>query len=111
MNQFKKVFTNQAANGVSDTFRFLGNLNGKDSLILIVKGNLGGGSITIQANDPDNTWNTIDGISITAEGVYPLDLPSIAGRLELLGATTPDVTVWVGNSKAAFLHVRDYEEV
>lgn len=92
-----QVFTNQAANGNSLLFApsvprlFTRFAN------IYVSGDMGGGTITIEAELPDaSDFVTVStSLSITATGMYILETGPFVGRLVLSGATTPDIDAWV----------------
>ncbi len=92
-----KVFDNQGADGNSAIFYpdVPNSITGKG--LIYVSGNLGGGTITVEAELPDESaFVDVPGIAdITATGAYSFDLGPFVGRLVLTGATTPAVDAWV----------------
>lgn len=87
-----QVFDSQTANGSSDTFEYRG---ARYDMNVYVAGDLGGGSIAIEALCPDGiTWVSM-GDAIEGAGLYVLRAAPTRSRLTLSGATAPDVNAWV----------------
>lgn len=87
-----KVFSNQATDGSSEPFEYRGA--GYD-MNVHVAGEMGGGTVAIEALCPDgSTWVPM-GDAIDAAGLYVLRAAPIRGRLTLSGATGADVSAWV----------------
>lgn len=92
-----KVFDNVVADGASAAFP---NHEGKGNLY--VSGNLGGGTITVEAKAPgEATWVPVEGVSITAAGMFVIDTAPAVFRLSLAGATTPAVNAWFESASSS----------
>lgn len=88
----QQVFSAQAADGASSLAKTIGSPRGAN---VFVSGNLGGGTIKVEAEAPDGSFIPLDGISITAAGVYIVDGAPRRLRLSLSGSTGPSVTAWI----------------
>lgn len=89
-----KVFDGQSANGTSTLFSNFTGTTGR--VHVYVSGDLGGGTINVEARLPDESaWVAVDGGEITGTGLFILESSYFVGRLNLTGATTPSVDAWV----------------
>jgi hypothetical protein len=83
-----------AADGQSDSVAWSGGFG-----TVIVAGTWGGGTAKLQAS-PDNgtTWVDVGtDVTFTANGMGNFQLPpGVLLRLDLSGATNPDLDAWVG---------------
>lgn len=87
-----QLLDNQTADGSSPWVAAI-----SDGLINVyVTGNLGSGTLTLEALAPDGTTAVpiTDG-SFTTAGVKVIQAASLALRATLSDATSPDVSVWV----------------
>lgn len=88
-----QIFTNQQSNGESDLFKNLVGSTGRVNVY--ISGDLGGGTIQVQALTPDGSeWVPVTGGEITNPGLYVIDSGYFVGRLTFSGATTPSVNAW-----------------
>ena len=85
------LFENQTVDGSSAWFPIIsaGDIN------LYVSGDLGGGTLTIEALDPGGNTVLVDGGTITATGLYLIEAGSFKGRATLAGSTGADVNVYI----------------
>ncbi len=88
----EQVFDGQSADGSSAEFAYRG---ARYDMNVYVAGDLGGGSIAIEALCPDGTTWVSMGDAIEGAGLYVLRAAPTRSRLTLSGATSPDVNAWV----------------
>ena len=89
-----RVFDGQTADGSSIEFK---NLTGTSGLVNIyVSGELGGGTVTVEAELPDSSgWVPVTGGTITEPGLYVIDSTYFVGRLTLSGSSGANINAWV----------------
>lgn len=101
-----QVFTGQAADGVSQSFKYDG---GGKALNVYLSNNLGGGTVTLEALLPDGSaWVSLPGISLTGAGLHVVleRAAPFIGRLRLSGSTSASLDGWVeGDSASAYRRV------
>jgi len=86
------IFENQT----SDSLSTWNVIISEGYINLYVVGDLGGGTLTIEALAPDGfSVVPVDGGAVTAAGMFLLEAASFAGRATLSGATAPDVSVYI----------------
>lgn len=84
------IVQTQIADGSTQEVIHIGSRqNGQ--LNIYVAGNLGGGTLTMEAKAPDNTFVPVQTLTV---GMVSLDLGPLAYRLTLAGATTPSFSAW-----------------
>lgn len=99
--QLVVVTTNQTADGDSDSmFRYL---HGTKPANLYVTGDLGGGTLQVYSNSPDDEWIPINGTEITEIGMYILLTAPFIGKCVLTGSTAADITVTIQGSVVDFI--------
>jgi len=92
----EKVFSGQAANGRSTSVHTIGNRVG-----VIVSGVFDGGTITVQAKDPNGTWVDFDSSvvpAITGPAVLTFEAPPLNGiALKLTGTAggAASIDAWI----------------
>lgn len=87
-----ELFKNQASDATSPAFAHFGGASGL--LNLYVAGDLGGGTLTLEAETPDESaWVTV--AEVTEAGLHVVSAAPFVGRVALADATSPDVSVWV----------------
>lgn len=91
-----QLFDAQTSNGASTTFEIiaLGFVN------VYVTGTFGGGTVAIQAQAPDGTWVDISGGDFASPGMRVIEAAPLTARLNLTGATSPNISAWVEGPKA-----------
>lgn len=100
-----ELLKNQAADGSSVTFAHFGGASGL--LNLYVAGDLGGGTLTVEAEVPDESV-FVPVAEVTEPGMHVVSAAPFVGRITLAGATAPDVSVWVeAESDKATARVRE----
>lgn len=88
-----QIFTAQTADGTSEEFKYL---YGYKPFNIFVTGDLGGGTLQLEALAPDGTtWVPVSESSITEIGMNVATAHPFTGRLVLSGSTTPNIDVWV----------------
>lgn len=88
-----KVFDGQAANGNSLEFKIP---SGGALTNIWVAGNLGGGTVTVEAQAPDDaTWVPINGGVMTEAQMITIESAPFVGRLTLTGSAGASVDAWV----------------
>lgn len=89
----EKVFDGQSGNGNSTAHNILGKT---PELFVMLAGDLGGGTITIEVDvDGSGTFLTT-GITITTLGQTRHTILGQQVRLALSGSTTPNLDAWIG---------------
>jgi hypothetical protein len=85
-----KLLDNQQTNGASSEYRHPGKM-----LNIYVAGNLGGGTVTVEAQLPDKSgWLPISGGVLESPGLHVLNAAPLTVRVSLSGADSPDLNVW-----------------
>lgn len=104
-----QVFTAQATDDRSSLFKHFGEDGDHNYMNVYVAGNLGGGTITVEAQTPDGlSWVPVAGGEITVPGMHVIDAGPFIGSLNLVGATGASVNAWVeSDSQAARDRVAD----
>jgi len=102
-----ELFKNQAADGSSATFAHFGGASGL--LNFYVAGDLGGGTLTVEAEVPDES-GFVPVAEVTEPGLHVVSAAPFVGRVTLAGATTPDVSVWA-EAESAKVTARVREDV
>ncbi len=93
-----KVFDNQTADGNSTTFKHLGSSR---VLNVYVAGSLGGGTVVVEAQTPDEAeWVPLAGGEIIEPGMHAVFAAPFVGRLSLSGATAASVDAWIETDDA-----------
>ncbi|NYS80110.1 hypothetical protein HZS80_20815 [Halomonas glaciei] len=86
-----KLLNNQTENGTSNEYRHPGQM-----LNIYVAGNLGGGTVTVEAQLPDKSgWLPISGGVLEGPGLHLLNAAPLTIRVSLSGAANPELNVWV----------------
>lgn len=102
-----ELFKNQTADGSSEAFAHFGGASGLHNLY--VAGTLGGGTLTVEAETPDESgWVPV--AEITEPGLHVISAAPFVCRVTLAGATAPDVSVWV-EAESAKVTARVREDV
>ena len=66
------------------------------SIRVHAEGTFGGGTLTLQEFQPDETWDDVDGSAKQQDGDYIFDVLSLSTfRFSLTGSTTPTISVVV----------------
>jgi hypothetical protein len=85
-----RLLNNQTENGASGEYRHPGKM-----LNIYVAGNLGGGTVTVEAQLPDKSgWLPISGGVLESPGLHLLNAAPLTVRVSLSGAASPDLNVW-----------------
>lgn len=79
-------------NGSSDSFEYM---HGTKPLNIYISGGLGGGTLTLEALAPDETYVPVKSITIDGTGMYTLNTFAFVGRFTLAGATAPATNIAV----------------
>ena len=89
-----QVFDGQTADGSSLEFKNLTGTLGHVNVYL--SGDLGGGTVTIEAELPDESgWVPLFEGELTEVGLYVIETTYFVGRLTLSGSTGANVNAWV----------------
>ena len=88
----KQVFSGQTADGQSDSYNHQGG-----KLFALVSGSFGGGTASLEVRYGD-TWYSL-GLTLTDSGYISEDLPSAQYRIDLTGATTPNLDAFMGSAE------------
>ena len=100
------VFENQSSNGDSTVFYHVAQ--GTEILHAYVEGNLGGGTLTLNAISPNGTTVSVAGAEeITTTGLKLIEAVSFEGFFTLSGSSGADLTVYVENEYDALNRIRD----
>lgn len=85
-----QIVSAQAANGSTPDFEYLGSRqNGK--LNIYVTGDLGGGTLTLEAKAPNGVYVAVQTLTV---GAVSLDYAPAVFRLTLTGATAPSFSAY-----------------
>lgn len=102
-----ELFKNQADDATSTPFAHFGGAAGL--LNLYVAGDLDGGTLTLEAEAPDESgWVPV--AEVTEPGLHVVSAAPFVGRVTLAGATAPDVSVWA-EAESAKVTARVREDV
>jgi len=101
-----QVLDTLTADGSSDAFKHFGGASGL--MNLYVAGNLGGGTLTLEAETPDESAY-VPVAEITDPGMHVVSAAPFVGRVTLTGGTSPSLSVWV-EAEAASLSQRVRED-
>lgn len=86
-----QLFTGQAADGQSEIFKHYG----EGSLNIYIAGEMGGGTVTVEAQTPDGKqWVPVAGGDITGAGLHIMQAAPLIGRLSLAGSNGASVDAW-----------------
>lgn len=85
-----QIVSAQAADGSTQDVEHLGSRQ-NGMLNVYVSGNLGGGTLTLEAKTPGGTYVPYQTLAV---GLVSLDLAPLVYRLTLTGATTPNFSAW-----------------
>lgn len=93
------LFNAQAANGSSATFSVKGDATDGRNMELFVTGTFGAGTAQLQQSpDGGTNWFSV-GTAVTAAGRQVVTVyPGSILRLNLTGATSPNLNAWISNS-------------
>ncbi|UYF99327.1 hypothetical protein [Halomonas sp. GD1P12] len=92
-----RLFSNQAENGTSGDYQHPGKL-----LNIYVAGNLGGGTLAVEAQLPDKSgWLPIAGGQLDSPGLHVLNAAPLTVRVRLSGAAAPSLDVWLESDGAS----------
>lgn len=95
----EQVFNGQSADGNSTNFKHLGN---SKALNIYVAGDLGGGTVTVQAQTPDESgWIMVAGGEFTAAGMHSVFSAPFVGRLVLSGSAGASVDAYIESDNGA----------
>lgn len=88
-----QLFTDQTANGSSVDFKHFGGASGL--MNIYVSGDLGGGTLTVEAEDPSETgYLPLAGGALTEPGMHVISAAPFVGRVTLSGSTGAIISVW-----------------
>ncbi|MCE8012888.1 hypothetical protein [Billgrantia desiderata] len=86
-----QLFDQQDADAASEDFKYFGGATGL--LNLYVAGDLGGGTLHIEAETPDESTH-VPVASVTEPGLHVISAAPFVGRVRLDGSTSANVSVW-----------------
>lgn len=88
-----KLFHGQAADGTSAPVV----IDHGRPFNVIVQGDLGGGTLTVEAVTPDGAV-PLEGGDFTAEGMRVIDADNFTLQVTLASSTNPDLNVWINTN-------------
>lgn len=102
------LFDGQSSNGTSSEFKHLIREGETPLMAVYLAGDLGGGSVAVQAKDPetDEFVPISGGEALDALGLHVIDAPSVIGRLELTDASSANLTASVESIHEAYIRVQ-----
>lgn len=89
---FHKNFT---ANGTENANSQSGSGKVGNFTTLYAKGTWGGGTIKVQISPDGSNWFDVTDANLTADGFANIQVKAPYMRVDLSGATSPDLNVWL----------------
>lgn len=97
---FLKLFDEQTVDGISEDFEYM---HGTKAMNIYVSGGLGGGTLTLEAKNPDGEYLYVGSIKVNGSsgtkgdgtGMYTLESFPYVGRIRLEGSSGASLTVFI----------------